>query len=67
MNTALRIAKIGRECVACGCCITVCPKGAVAVEAGVRAKVDAEKCVGCGRCAGICPAAVIAIEERKNN
>ena len=38
-----------RSCVACGCCVKVCPMGAVAVKHGVYACVDEEKCVGCGR------------------
>lgn len=65
MNTSVRIARIGRECVACGCCVSVCPREAVTVDAGVTARVDADKCIGCGKCAGICPAAVIKLTERE--
>ncbi|MBC8559599.1 4Fe-4S binding protein [Fumia xinanensis] len=64
MNKAIRIARVGKECVACGCCVTVCPKRAIHIDAGVRAKVDGDQCVGCGKCAKICPAAVILIEKR---
>ncbi|MGI5825254.1 MAG: 4Fe-4S binding protein [Bacillota bacterium] len=60
-----KIAQIGKECVACGCCAKVCPKGAVYVDSGVIAKVDGEKCIGCGKCAKTCPAAVITIAERE--
>lgn len=59
-----RIALVGEECVACGCCERVCPRQAVAVLHGVRAKVDGARCVGCGMCAAVCPAAVIRMEER---
>ena len=52
-----------RSCVACGCCVKVCPMGAVAVNRGLYAVVDEKKCVGCGRCARECPASIIAIEE----
>ena len=51
------------DCVACGCCVKVCPKSAIQIARGVMAVVDQEKCVGCGRCAKECPATVITIRE----
>ncbi len=51
------------ECVACGCCVKVCPLAAIQVVKGIAAQVDREKCVGCGRCARECPATVITLEE----
>ena len=57
-------AYVGQNaCVACGCCVKVCPIGAIRIEKGVWAQVDMEKCVGCGRCAAECPASVITIRE----
>ena len=50
-------------CVACGCCVKVCPRQAVQVPDGIAARVAREKCVGCGLCAKACPASVIAIRE----
>lgn len=50
-------------CVACGCCVKVCPLGAISVWRGIAAKVDPERCVGCGKCARECPASVISIQE----
>lgn len=50
-------------CVACGCCVKVCPIGAISVWKGIMAKVNMEKCVGCGKCARECPASVIEIQE----
>ena len=44
------------DCVACGCCVKVCPLGAIQIIKGV-------KCVGCGKCAKECPAGVIMIQE----
>ena len=64
MKLSPKIANIGRECVACGCCAAVCPRNAVHVASGIIARVDAAKCVGCGICAKACPAAVITIIER---
>ncbi len=51
------------SCVACGCCVRVCPMGAICVFKGIMAKVDHDKCVGCRKCAAECPASVIEIRE----
>lgn len=51
------------DCVACGCCVKVCPLGAIAVVKGIAARVDERRCVGCGKCAKECPATVIEIRE----
>ncbi|MCI8958774.1 MAG: 4Fe-4S binding protein [Lachnospiraceae bacterium] len=51
------------NCVACGCCVKVCPRGAITVWKGIRAKVDQESCVGCGKCVRECPASVISVQE----
>lgn len=59
-----RRAVINRSaCVACGCCVKVCPLNAIQVWNGVWAKVDQIRCVGCGKCAKECPASVITIQE----
>ncbi|MDY4036210.1 MAG: 4Fe-4S binding protein [Candidatus Pseudoscilispira sp.] len=65
MPNPLKLAEIGSECVACGCCVRVCPRDAVQVLWGIRAQADPEKCIGCGKCARACPAAVIEITERR--
>ena len=59
MILSRKMDSIGKECVACGCCVRVCPKEAIQI-----AWVDQEKCVGCGKCAKVCLAAVIDIVER---
>lgn len=51
------------DCVACGCCVKVCPLGAIQVFRGIAARVDGAKCVGCGRCVRECPASVIELRE----
>ncbi len=52
-----------KDCVACGCCVKVCPKEAITVNKGLFAQVDTDKCVGCGKCAKECPASVIEMWE----
>ena len=51
------------HCVACGCCVKVCPLRSIEIVQGLTARVNEEKCVGCGKCARECPASVIAIRE----
>ena len=51
------------DCVACGCCVKVCPLGAIQIMNGIMAEVDMTKCVRCGKCAKECPASVIIIRE----
>lgn len=35
-------------CVACGCCVKVCPRQAITVPKGIFAEVERAQCVGCG-------------------
>ena len=51
-------------CVACGACMEVCPRGAIAVRKGSYSVVDDALCIGCGLCARECPASVIRVEDR---
>ena len=63
---ARKLAQLPQQrCVACGCCVKVCPLGAVAVYRGIYAQVDAGRCVGCGKCAAICPAEIITLVSRE--
>ncbi len=43
MKLSPNIAHIGSECVACGCCVLVCPKGAIHIAFGITAQVNEEK------------------------
>ncbi len=51
-----------RQCVACGCCIKVCPRGALSIPKGIYAEIDKNLCIGCGKCAKECPASIITME-----
>ncbi|WP_300277483.1 4Fe-4S binding protein [Peptacetobacter sp.] len=66
INTKIskRFATVDKSfCVACGCCIKVCPKNAISIKNGLYADVDLEKCIGCGLCSKECPASVIDIKR----
>ena len=64
VGTKRRTAVVDQAvCVACGCCVKVCPLRAIEIVRGVTARVDETKCVGCGKCARECPASVIEIRE----
>ncbi len=65
MSKVKRIAVVSSECVACGCCMKVCPKKAISVPKGIIAQVDADKCIGCGKCSLECPAQIISILEKE--
>jgi NAD-dependent dihydropyrimidine dehydrogenase PreA subunit len=51
------------DCVACGCCVKVCPRNAIEIWKGIAAKINLDACVGCAKCVKECPASVIAIRE----
>lgn len=51
------------DCVSCGSCVKVCPRGAIRVPNGIYAVVDETLCVGCGLCAKACPASTIFVKE----
>ena len=65
MSLVLKTARIGKRCVACGCCVQECPSGAVRIFRGITARVDRELCVGCGKCAKVCPAGVIDMVQKE--
>ena len=60
-----KIAVVSSQCVACGCCIKVCPLKAISIFKGRYATIEENKCVGCGKCKAACPASVIAICSRE--
>ncbi|MXP74382.1 4Fe-4S ferredoxin [Lachnospiraceae bacterium WCA-9-b2] len=51
-----------QDCVACGCCMKICPRNAISIPKGICAEIDSELCVGCGKCAKECPASIITLE-----
>lgn len=39
---------VQEDCVACGCCVKVCPLGAIQIMKGIMAQVNMDNCVGMG-------------------
>lgn len=61
---AKRLAEVTKDlCVACGCCVKVCPRNAISIHQGKYALVDESKCIGCSLCAKECPASIITIKK----
>lgn len=60
-----KIAVVEKHCVACGTCLTACPRQAISIPQGIIAMISPARCVGCGKCAAVCPASVITIAERE--
>jgi Pyruvate/2-oxoacid:ferredoxin oxidoreductase delta subunit len=50
-------------CAACGVCMKVCPKKAIAIYKGLYARVEETLCIGCKKCAKECPASIIDVRE----
>ncbi len=62
------IYRVEGGCAICLECLSVCPAGAITIEADVTAHIDPAKCIGCGRCYRNCQAEAIVrvnIEEEK--
>lgn len=59
-----KFAVVGKDCVACGCCVSGCPVKAISIHKGIRALVD-RSCIGCGKCAKACPAGIITLVEKE--
>lgn len=51
-----------QDCVACGCCMKICPRNAITIPNGIHAVINRDLCVGCGKCVKECPASIISLE-----
>lgn len=65
-STSRKLAQVEQtHCVACGCCVKVCPLEAVTILYGLYARIAPDQCVGCGKCAKVCPADLITLSPRE--
>ena len=53
----------GKLCVACGTCVSVCPRNALYIQQGVHVVVTMQLCVGCGLCSKVCPADIMKVQD----
>lgn len=49
------------NCIGCGSCISICPRGAMSLGTDGYAKIDREVCTSCGQCADVCPSNAIKV------
>jgi hypothetical protein len=52
-------------CAACGVCLEVCPRGAIALEEGVS-RINRDLCSGCGECMMACTTSSISYDWDKD-
>lgn len=53
-----------KNCIRCGKCIEVCPKGALHTD-GDRIRVDRNACIRCGTCSGQCFPGALAMSGKR--
>ncbi|MGQ9707476.1 MAG: 4Fe-4S binding protein [bacterium] len=51
-------------CVGLGHCVTICPVGAIKMNANHLPVIDEKKCIGCGKCAAECPKGTLTLIPR---
>ncbi len=49
------------RCTACGLCLSACPKGVLALEAGRPVLARPQACIYCGVCEMVCPAEAVEL------
>ncbi|PWR75103.1 4Fe-4S dicluster domain-containing protein [Methanospirillum stamsii] len=49
------------ECVDCGACISICPKGVFYFDDEWKLQVNTKKCILCGRCIISCPHSALSL------
>lgn len=53
---------LAEKCIACGDCVSVCPRQAITLNGTIA--IDRSRCDACGRCADQCPAKALCIKGR---
>ncbi len=52
-HSSLKPSVVKKKCTACGCCVNICPVGAITFD-NERALIDQSVCIGCGECLCAC-------------
>ena len=53
-HSSMKPSVIKDKCTACGCCIRICPVGAITMGANKKTHVEPGMCIGCGECLCAC-------------
>lgn len=51
------------KCIGCGACESVCPVGAIKLDANGKSEIDTNICIKCGACENLCPVEAIKISR----
>lgn len=65
-HSSLKPLVIEKNCTACGCCITLCPVGAISLK-NKKAFIDQKLCLGCGECLCACKFEAIFINWQEDS
>lgn len=53
-HSSMKPSVIKDKCSACGCCVSVCPVGAISLNKPGKAQIKQDVCIGCGECLCAC-------------
>jgi len=53
-HSSLKPSIIEKKCASCGCCIEICPAGAISRDNANKVTIDSASCIGCGECICAC-------------
>lgn len=65
-HSSLKPSIIEKKCATCGCCIAVCPAGAIAYNKNEKALINQELCVGCAECICACNFDAVSINWKED-
>lgn len=63
LKDVVTLALAPEQCVGCGLCVNVCPRGVLILENGRAAIVDRDACMECGACAINCPTGAVTVQS----
>jgi pyruvate formate lyase activating enzyme len=59
------LSYLREKCIACGACVTACPKGALSTDTAGKVVVHRKRCTPCGICAETCDAKALEMVGRE--